>query len=70
MSISPCIHVYIYMYMFICMRTLSSIVYAFPFHVLCHGACACEFMQVIEAIRASNNDEFFEAMEGGKAICL
>ena len=27
-------------------------------------------MQVIEAIRASNNDEFFEAMEGGKAICL
>ena len=28
--------------------------------------CTCICVQVIEAIRSSNNDEFFEAMESGK----
>ena len=38
-------------------------------HICIHMLCLLCF-QVIEAIRSSNNDEFFEAMEGGKCVMI
>ena len=49
-----------YMYMYTCMLLVV--------YYTCTCTCTL-YVQVIEAIRSSNNDEFFEAMESGKNTC-